>query len=882
VSLPRQIAHGLRRLLRRDEFDGEIADEVRHFLEEAEAELIAGGASPDEARRRVRQEYGDALTVREDVRTYGWEGTVEALASDLGLAWRRLRRSPAFTVVTVLTLGLGIGAATAIYSAVRPVLFEPLPYPHAERVVSISDRTPDGAAVPATFGTFMELAARSGSFEALAVSGGWQPTITGEGPPERLDGQRVSAEYFRVLGVPPLLGPGFAAADDRPTGPRTVILADGLWRRRFGADSSIVGANVTLDELAYTVVGVMPRGFENLPGRSAEAWTLLQYDPSLPTFDGREWGHHLNMVGRLRPGVAADVARSELGRLASTPSPAFVRPAWAGLGQGLELEDVLQVATASVRPALWALLGAVAVLLAIACVNVTNLLMARGSRRRGELAVRAVLGAGRARLARQLLAESLLLAALGGLAALAVARVGLTVLVALAPAELPRLSAVTFGDAAFACTLGIASVVGVLVGLAPALTHSRGDLQSGAIESSVRTTGGHRSARRALVVVQVALAFVLLLGAGLLVRSLQRLFRVDMGFDPTSVVVLQVQATGRRFDDDRVVRRFFDDALDAVRGVPGVASAALSSQLPLSGERDQYGVRLEDETRADGDRSAYRYTVSPGYFRTLGIRVLRGRPLDEGDVAGAPPAVVINESFAKAAFPDGEAVGRRMHVGRTDLPFYTVVGVVRDVKHASLESQAAAAAYVTPQQWYFADPVAWLIVRGEDGRAPAVEDLRRAVWSVDSDQPIVRLARMEELVVRSEARRRFVLGVLRVFAVLALALATVGIYGVLAGSVADRTREMGVRAALGASRQRILGHVVGEGMLMSAVGVAIGAVTAALTSRALAGLVFGVSHHDPATYASVAGMLAVAAALACALPAARAARIDPMRTLRDE
>jgi len=750
MSISRQVLYGLRGLLRREESDRDIEEEVRHFLDEAEADLIAAGASPEEARRRVRQEFGEALSAREDVRSYGWESGVEALAADLRHAGRRLWRSPGFTAVTVLTLGLGIGSATAMFSAVRPVLFDPLPYPHPERVLSISDRTPDGAPMPVTFGTFRELSMRSRAFDALSVFRSWRPTMTGEGPPERLEGQRVSADYFRVLGTTPALGPGFDPTDDRVGGPLVVLLADGLWRRRFGADSSIVGGPIVLDERTYIVVGVMPRAFEDLPGREAEVWTLLQYDASLPTFDAREWGHHLAMVGRLRPGIDGDAVRADLSGIASASTPELPRPAWASLGQGLEVRPVMDVATENVRSALWALLGAVTILLAIACVNVTNLLMTRGSRRHRELAVRAALGAGRARLARQLLTETLLLALLGGLAGLAVARMGLSLLLALAPAELPRLGAVDFGDAAFAFAFGITSLVGVSVGLIPAVAHSRGDPRFGAREASPRTTGGQRGTRRALVVVQVALAFVLLVGAGLLLRSLQHLFDVDRGFDPTSVVVLQVQASGRRFDDDEVARRFFEEARGAVGRVPGVATAALTSQLPLSGDHDLYGVHLEDEARADGDRSVYRYAVSPTYFQAMGIRPLRGRLLDEGDVAGAPPSVVINESFARRAFPGGDAVGRRVHVGRMDLPYYTVVGVVEDVKQASLESAPPDAAYVTPDQWYFADQVVWLLARGEDGRAPSIDAMRRAVWSVDPDQPVVRVAHLEELVVRSE------------------------------------------------------------------------------------------------------------------------------------
>jgi putative ABC transport system permease protein len=720
-------------------------------------------------------------------------------------------------------------------------------------------------------------------FEALTVFKPWQPTATGVGEPVRLEGQRVSAAYFQVLGVATAFGPGFGASDDRVGGPDVVVLSDGLWRRRFAADSAIVGRQVRLDDRPFTVVGVMPRGFENVPRRLAEAWAPLQYDATLPSFDSREWGHHLDMLGRLRSGVRPDEARLELDGIAARPLPALQRPAWAAMGQGLAVRPLKEAATADARPLMLALFGAVVVLLGIACVNVTNLVLARGARRRGELAMRAALGAGRGRLVRQLLTESLLLAGLGGTVGLAVAYVGVGALVALGPPGLPRLEAIGIDGPAFVFALGVTTLIAVVVGLAPTLAPSRGDLHRGARAASRRTAGGYLSARRALVVAEVALALVLLVGAGLVLRSMQRLFAVPPGFDAAGVVVMQVQTVGARFGDDASVDRFYTQALDAARQAPGVAAAALTSQLPLSGDLEAFGVTFEDDARPSGeDGSAFRYAVSPGYFEAMRVPLVSGRRLDSGDVAGASPAVVISESFARRAYPGRDPVGQRMHVGRTDLPWYTVVGVVGDVKQASLEPGQTDAVYVTPAQWYFADRARWLVARAERDPAALVPSLERAIWSVDGDQPILRVQTMERLVIQSEAQRRFALIVLQTFALLALMLAGIGLYGVLSGSVTERMREIGVRSALGASRETIVAMVVRQGMTLTALGVALGLAGAVAASEALATLLFGVSRLDPLTYVAVVAVLATVSALACWVPAWRAARVDPVSTLRTE
>jgi putative ABC transport system permease protein len=878
VSLWRQVTRGLRGLTHRTLADRDVADEVRHYLELAAESHMARGLSREEALRAARRELGGVMNVEEQVRGYGWEGLVETFLVDLRYAARRLRASPGFTAVTVATLALGIGATTAIFSAVSPVLLEPLPYPHSGRIMAIWDIGADGERVDGTFGTYVELEARNRSLEALAVLKPWQPTLTGAAEPERLDGQRVSWSYFRVLDVPPALGQDFQRSDDGPSSPRVAILSDGLWRRRFGADHGIIGRPITLDDDSYVVIGVMPRGFENVLGPSAELWTPLQYDLS----QGRAWGHHLRTVGRLRPGVDTDRALRDLDGIAHAPTPEFPRPAWASLGNGLSVSSLQDDLTRGVRPALLAILGAAALVLVIACVNVTNLLLARGVQRRGEFALRAALGAGHHRLLRQLLTESLLLAAVGGMAGMVVAMLGVRALVALSPPNLPRAAAIAVDGAAFAFGLGITTLIGLFVGLTPALQASRyqphRDLQHG----SARSAGGHRRARSALVVAEVALALVLLVSSGLLLRSLERLFAVSAGFDSPGLLTMQVQASGHRFDDDTTTYRFFAEALEAVRRVPGVTAAALTSQLPLSGDFDLYGVHFDPSPVDDpGEvRGTFRYAVSPGYIETMGIPLRRGRLLDERDRAGAPLAALISESMAKRRLPGLDPIGRRVRIG--DGPPYTIVGVVGDVKQLSLALNEADAVYVTASQWRFADHAMSLVVRLRGDPTAFAPAVRRAVWSVDKDQPIVRVGTMDDLLAASAAERRFALILFQAFAFTALALAAAGIYGVLAGSVAERRREIGLRSALGASRGSIVTLVVRQGMTLTGLGVAIGLAGAVAATQAINAMLFDVSRLDPVTYLGVVGLLAGVAMIACGVPAWRAARVDPASTLRSE
>jgi putative ABC transport system permease protein len=800
---------------------------------------------------------------------------MSTLLHDLHYGLRMLAKRPGLAVIAVLTLALGLGATTAIFGAVNPILFESLPYPHADRLAVIQEVNTDGSTHAGTFGMYRGILERNHSFDALAVIKPWQPTMTGVDEPERFDGQRVSASYFRVLGVSPSLGRDFQASDDQRGGPKVVIISDALWHRRFGGDAAIIGRQVTLDDNSYTVIGVLPDGFENVLSPSSDLWAPLQYDMSL----GTAWGHHLRTVGRLRSGVSLEQATREINALGhevlneQKPETYDSTVRFAAVS----LQDEV---TRAVRPALVAILSAVALLLLIACVNVTNLLLARAAQRRGEFAVRAALGARRGRVVRQLLTESLLLSFIGGAVGLLLATFGVDALRALSPAGLPRAGAIGVNSSVFVFALGVTTVVGLAVGLVPALHTSRTRLSVALQQSSRRTADGHQLMRRALVISEVGLALVLLVGAGLLWRSLERLFAISPGFDSSHLLTMQVHTSGRRFDK-KASDQFFARALQAVRQVPGVTSAAFTSQLPLSGDDDEYGAHFEGDDPKAG-YNIFRYAVSPGYFETVGIPLRRGRLLEAQDTESGPPAIVISESLANSKFGDEDPVGKRVHVGPTDRPWFTIVGVVGDVKQASLAASQTDAVYTTPEQWSFTDATMSLVVRTQSDGAPLAQSVRGAIWSVDKDEPITRVATMESLLAATAAARRFALILFETFGLVALALAAIGIYGVLSATVAERTREIGIRIALGAQLRDVSSLVVGQGLRLALIGIAIGLAGAFAVTRLMTSLLFGVSATDPVTFIVVPFLLVGVAVLACVIPARRAAKVDPVVALRYE
>ena len=809
---------------------------------------------------------------------------------------RRLLRTPGFTLTTVMTLAIGIGASTAIFSTVAPILLESLPYPNADRVVMLTDRADDGAPLDTTYGTYVEVAARSRAFDAFAVVQRWNPVLSGNGESEHLTGNRVTADYFRVLGVAPAIGRHFNRDDQIIGGPQVIIVTDALAQRRFGSARAILDQTIYLEGYPHTVVGVMPPGFENVLAPNADVWSAMQFREQAP-FQSGEWGRQLRMIGRLRPGVSIDDAQRDINSIASAPIVEFPRPEWAALPNSLLVESMRSSVTAGARPVLLAVAGAVFVLLALACVNVTNLLLARGVARRREVALRAVLGAGRSRLVRELLTESLLLAFAGGALGLGVAVWGVQAIVALAPANLPRLDAVGLDASAFLFAFAATTLVGFAVGLAPALRGARPELRPD-LQSGARATNGSELVRRGLVVGEVALALVLLVGAGLMLRSVERLYSTAPGFEASNVLTMQVVATGYRLvqnGDTYTLRpdpeglQLFQSMLEAVRSVPGVLYAAFTTKLPLTGGNDAWGIRFESDTQATpySTEGAVRYVVTPDYFRAMGIPLLGGRLLDAQDRPGSPEAIVLSESFAKRRFGDRDPIGERLRIGpenlEADRPWDVVVGVVGDVKQSSLGTLSPPdAVYVALGQWVWMDYEQSLVVRTDGDPAALVPAIKGAIRSVSSIPAIGRVATMEEIVATSEAERRFALTVFAVFAAAALVLAALGLYGVIAGAVAERTREIGLRSALGATSAQILALVLRQGLTLAALGVALGLVGAAAATRGLESLLYGVTSLDPLTYAGVILLLAAVAGAACWLPAARAARVDPTVALRAE
>jgi putative ABC transport system permease protein len=831
----------------------------------------------------------------------GRDGPMTTLLSDLRYALRLLARKPAFTLLAVGTLALGIGATTAIFSVVNSILFEPLPYPEADRILTVwqhiegGDRALAPVTVPATakfvtwgkdrsadldlFGstTYNAITRAVSSFEYTAAVGYETATLTGRTEPELLVGQRVSWTFLRVLGVRPALGRDFTRAEDVPNAAPVVILSHGLWRRRFGADSGIVGRVITLDGAPVTVVGVMPAGFESILQPDAQIWTPLRYDLSIPSY------RDLRVIARLGPGATARRADHELDVLYQD----LVRQHPDEYAHGnLMVVSLRDQATRDARPVLFAVLGAVLFVLLIACVNVVNLLLAQGAQRRGEFAVRSALGAAHTRLVRQLLTESVLLSAIGGALGIGVAALGVRALIAMSPPGLPLVGAISIDARVLAFALFLTMTVGVAFGLIPALHAARGDLHDD-IKASSRRTAGARTTRTMLVVSEVALAFVLLIGSGLLLRSLARLFAVAPGFDTANLLTMQIQTSGPQFATDASTRAYFDRVLAAVRAVPGVESAALTSQLPLSGEFDVYGLHSESHPDVDYrlDPTGFRYTVSDGYLSTMRIPLLRGRAFTEQDRADQVPVALINETLARSTLWGGDnPIGQRVRVGPSNRgPWLTIVGIVADVKQQSLAAAPANAIYLLERQpWRFADAAMSVVVRTMADPAAMTRRLREAIRSVDKDQPITRVATMDDLLARTAAGRRFVLVLFEAFALVALALAAAGIYGVLAGTVAERFREIGVRAALGASRWDILGMVLRQGLALTAFGIVIGIAGALAFSRIITGLLFGISSVDPLTYLGVTGVLGLVALAACWLPAMRATRVDPAVTLRAE
>ena len=798
--------------------------------------------------------------------------------ADLRHGARLLRRAPAFTLLSVITLALGVGATTAIFSVADPVLFQPLPYPAPDRIVVVGDRDADGTMSNVGWLTYRDLARDARTLERAAAVGDWQVTLDDHGAPERVSGQRVSPSFFSVLGVPPSLGRSFTSAEDTPGTNRVVILSHGLWARRYGGDTAVVGSTISINGAPYTVAGVLPESFESVMAPGAQIWRVLGYDASLPY--ACRTCRHLRMVARLRPGTTSEGAAVELSALSARLVREYPKEY---PGVGAVVVSLGEATMRGARPVLWAVLGASALVLLIAAANVANLQLARAMRREEEFAIRSALGAGRGRLTAQLLAEGLVLAMIGGVVGLVVARVTLGALIGWLPPAMPRLSAIRLDQVALAVGAGITLLLGVAIGLVPALRDRRSGL-SDSLRGGKRLTGGRRHlARAALVVAEVALALMLLVGAGLLGRSLVTLLAVDPGFDARNLLTLQTQATGPKYADSAAVFANHDQLREAIRRLPGVESVATASQLPLGGNVDMFGVSAQDKPLANPELAPYadRYAVSPEFLSAMGIAIRRGRTFTAADNSDAAPRVaIVSAGLASRVWPGEDPIGKRIRMGGPSNAWRTVVGIAANIHHRALDATESSQVYIPERQWQFADNIIAVVVRTRGDPAALARAVRAAAQAVDAAQPVTSLETMEQVVASSTAQRRLALLLFGAFALVALALAVAGIYGVLAGAVAERTREIGVRSALGASPGAILRMVLLEGARLAGVGLVIGLAGAMLLGRFLQSLLYGVGSADPLTLLGVAALLATVAIAACLLPAIRAVGIDPMTALR--
>jgi putative ABC transport system permease protein len=800
---------------------------------------------------------------------------MRTLLQDIRYGVRVLRQNLGFTAVVTLTLALGMAATTVLFSVVNAVLLRPLPYPQSERLVRLWDRNEATGALffsvsPPSYFDWRE---QSRAFEEMGAYREDGFNLAADGEPERVAGARVTASLLRVLGVSPALGRAFVEEEDSPGGARAVILTHGLWQARFGGDPSVVGRALVINGEPHTVVGVMPRGFV-LP-QQAQVRLLVPF--ALERDEQERGSHFLRVLARLKPGVTPEQARAEMGSIAQGLERQYPK---TNEGFGVSLRTLHEATVGDVRTALLVLLGAVGMLLLVACANVANLLLARALGRQRELAIRASLGAGRWRLARLLLTEGVLLALLGGTLGLLLAVWSLDLLVAVSPAALPRSSEIAIDARVLAFSLAVSLAAGLFFGLFPALHSFRANL-SGLLKSGGRSAGGRvgRRARNLLVVSEMALALVLLVGAGLLVRSFVGLQSVDPGFDPGGVLTAEVTPLQAKYPQGKQRAAFYRALLERVAALPGVESAAATHRLPLNGN-SAFPLIVEGAAREGGNVPVINYrSVTPDYFRALAVPLLRGRLFNEQEAWETGAAVIINQSAAAKFFPGGDALGRRVAT-RAGGPWVEVVGIVADVREEGLGLDPQPALYLPYAQTPV--PAMTLLVRAASDPQNLTAAVRSQVLQVDAGQPIANVRTLEQFLSEVSAQPRFNTTLLGVFALLALGLATVGVYGVVSYTVAQRTRELGIRVALGAQRRDILRLVLGHGLLLVLAGVGLGVAAAFMLTRFLSSLLFGVAATDPLTFVLTPLLLAAVALAASFIPARRATRVDPLVALRYE
>ena len=879
--------------------EAEIVEEMAQHAEDRYRELLSGGAGEEEARRTTLDEMGGHELLARELRAVeradapepvvlgaGSQGCLLAgLGQDLRYGFRTLRKNPGFTAIAMLALALGIGANTAIFSVVNGVLLRPLSYPDPDRLLMIFETSPEFSRSSVAYPNYLDWRRESRLFTDMGAFRGDDFNFTGAGQPEQVSGEYVSASLFPVLGITPVLGRNFLPEEDRQGAACAVMLSYGFWKGRFGGDPNILGKALTLNAASCAVGGVLPADFR-LRERAQVYVPIEQW--SSVELRTRENHPGLLVVGRLKPGVRLDVAQAEMASMSNALSRQYPK---TNAGHGARAVPLKDDMVGYIRPTLLLLVGAVGFVLIIACANVANLLLARSTARKREFAIRAALGADRGRVVRQLLTESVLLSLGGAAIGLLLARWGTSLVLAAAPGSLPRSGEIGIDPYVMLFTLVVSIVTGVLFGLAPAFHGANANPQESLKEAARGAGGGRHRAEGVFVAVEVGLAVILLAGAGLMIESLRRLWQVEPGFNTRNVLTTKVALSPRVMASPPGIRLAYQQLLGRVAAIPGAQSAAITSVVPLS-ENDSeipFWPGTGPQPPQDRLRSAMFYIVTPDYPSVMQIPLRRGRFFTDRDDLASPLVVVIDDVLARRIFPGQDPIGRQislMVVGPVQ-----IVGVVGHVKHWGLDSDDTAKIrdqiyfpFMQVPDMFMSEAVAGLTLTLRTGPEPLslVSAVRAQVAGPTQDQPIYAVRTMEQIISRSLAERRFTMLLLIIFAATALLLAAVGIYGVMSYAVTRRTHELGIRAALGASRGEIVGLVLRQGMKLAAIGMAAGLVAALALTRFLAGLLYGVRPADPATLAAVTLLLGGIALLACYIPARRAAAVDAVVALRCE
>jgi predicted permease len=888
MSLLGNLSDGLRSLFRKERVEEELDEELRGFLEMAAEEKMKQGMSRKDALRAVRLERGSPEVAKEVVRASSWESLVETLWQDLRFAARILRKSPGFTAVAVLTVALGIGANTAIFSAVQGVLLAPLPYREPDRLVTVwLNNFRLKSPTDLSYRDFMDWERGASPFEKMSAYAWRSFDLSSPGNPEHLEGREISSNFFSTLGVGLALGREFSAEEDRNGGAPVAIISNGLWRDRFGGSATALGKSIVLDGVETTVVGVLQPGFR-FGTNYADVYIPIGQRKLIDANDRTV--HDVQCVARLKPGVSLSQADAEMNTIQENIDR--LNPE-TEQGLGAKILPAKEPLVGDVRGTLLLLLGAVGVVLLIACANVANLLLARSATRAREFSIRAALGAGRGRIVRQLVTESVLLSVLGGVLGVAAAKWGLNAALATLTADLPRGDNIHLNASVLFFALGVSIVVGILFGLAPALRSSRADLQPSLKEGGRGATGGHHRTQSGLVIVQIALTLVLLVGAGLLFRTIQHLWKADLGFAAQNVLTFQMGLSPSATRTGAGVRAAYQQLLARIRQIPGVEGAEITTEVPMTHQINSIPFWVDSHRPASVAEAprTLGFITGPDFQQVMRVPLIRGRFISQQDTINSPLVAVIDSELAQAYFPGKDPVGRTITFPQVG--DYRIIGVVGHVQHWQvgfsspfMQNQSYVSIYQVQDRWMTTiDTWTWVVVRTPLDASLVLPEIRKAVYGVASDQTVYHAQTMVEIVSASMSPQRFPLILLGSFASLALLLASIGIYGVISYSVTQRVHEIGIRMALGAEKRDVFRMVVVQGLSLAFAGLAIGVTAALILTRLLLSfshLLYGVGASDPATLVSVSAVLIGVAILACYLPARRAMRVDPMVALRCE